>query len=864
MNASVFFVFSVVIIVAILLLALFVFFGRRKSKLSAENSNSIRNARQFNGWQKTLIFVAVLVPSIIILPFLTAFLIFYGIILFTGDDGSGAGLIAIIGLPIGALFAIILSFVLFYFITSSDQNSSSPIIARHRYDIFGIASLACEGLAPLFFFYGFFSLDNLIIWSGLAVMLVLAGIVLGVIGLFQKNRRKTLSIGGLVLGVGICLILGVRSITSGSLNRLSISNLVSFITTPALARMTHDGDVSSVAFSPDGRYVVSGSFDDTARVWEGATGKEVARMAHDGFVVSVAFSPDGKYVISGNQGATTDEMGTAIVWEATTGREVARTTINNYNLSSVAFSPDGKWAAVAGCDQASDFTFCKKGIVRVWDITTGKEIAHMFHDDGVNSIAFSPDGTKIVSGSRDDTVRVWDAATGNELARMTHDAFANGLVWSVAFSPDGKWVASASVDRTARVWDATTGKEIARWTHGDTVKNVAFSPDGRYVISGGCEEWGEYDCARGSARVWEAATGREVASKTYDGFIDTATFSPDNKYVASGTGTGVTVWEIATGKEIVRLPGGLAVFSPDGKYIVLASGKKIGVWLFEPEGTPAPAASPSSAITRAPTSTFTPPPGATPQPSLTPTTPVLFNPHPDPSDQLDTFGVPMRLVPAGEFMMGSENPDDDAKPVHTVYLDDFYMDKYEVTNSLYKACVDAGVCEPPADTSSSTRSDYYGNSEFDNYPVIYLDWNQAKTYCQWRGARLPTEAEWEKAAGGSDGRTHPWGEGIDCDRANFRGCAGDTTAVGSYESGKSLYGLYDLAGNVYEWVTDWYSETYYENSPASNPLGPDTGEIRVLRGGSWFYSASSIRLRDRLDPIWANYDIGFRCSRPLP
>ena len=165
----------------------------------------------------------------------------------------------------------------------------------------------------------------------------------------------------------------------------------------------------------------------------------------------------------------------------------------------------------------------------------------------------------------------------------------------------------------------------------------------------------------------------------------------------------------------------------------------------------------------------------------------------------DNKGVPMRLVPAGEFTMGSDS-DSTTSPAHRVYLDAFYMDKYEVTNARYADCVTAGVCEPPHETKTDFRPIYYGNPLFDDFPVVYVDWTMARTYCEtWRGpstgsgqVRLPTEAEWEKAARGTDGRTYPWGEGISCDRASYDGdpdsasyCVGETSAVGSYENGLS-------------------------------------------------------------------------------
>ena len=236
---------------------------------------------------------------------------------------------------------------------------------------------------------------------------------------------------------------------------------------------------------------------------------------------------------------------------------------------------------------------------------------------------------------------------------------------------------------------------------------------------------------------------------------------------------------------------------------------------------------------------------------------------PYPSEITDTKGVSMRLVPAGEFTMGSEGGEAYEQPVHTVYLDHYYIDKYEVTNIFYRTCVDEGACKPPIEFSSFTRPSYYSDPKFDNFPVIYVDWDRAQTYCEWRGGSLPTEAQWEKAARGTDGRMYPWGDGgEDKTRANFQEYVGDTTLVGSYESGKSPYDVYDMAGNVFEWVADWYSETYYLNSPTSNPLGPESGEFRLVRGGSWssvdlFLSTFS---RSMIGPE-PDFAIGFRCAR---
>ncbi|MDJ0547443.1 MAG: serine/threonine-protein kinase [Microcystis sp. M53601_WE4] len=282
----------------------------------------------------------------------------------------------------------------------------------------------------------------------------------------------------------------------------------------------HSGQVYSLAYSPDGRYLASGSSDKTIKIWETATGTELRTLTgHSMTVWSVAYSPDGRYLASGSLDKTIK------IWEVATGK--VRTLTGHYmTFWSVAYSPDGRYLASGSSDKT----------IKIWETATGKELRTLAgHSKGVWSVVYSPDGRYLASGSSDKTIKIWEVATGQELRTLTGQSEG---VLSVAYSPDGRYLASGIGDGAIKIWEVATVRELRTPTrHSEVVRSVAYSPDGRYLASGSQDK---------TIKIWEVATGNELRTLTgHSETVFSVAYSPDGRYLASGSADKtIKIWRV--------------------------------------------------------------------------------------------------------------------------------------------------------------------------------------------------------------------------------------------------------------------------------------------------------------------------------
>ena len=587
--------------------------------------------------------------------------------------------------------------------------------------------------------------------------------------------------------------------------------------------------VSTMAFSPDGSILVTESLGKLY-LWRVRDQTllhtiDFARMFASSPARAFAFSPDGK-LLAVDSG---DETG-IVLWNTQDWSQITLKQPHRYSsLFSIAFSPDSRFLVTSGILYVG---YSTKMATEMWSANDGTTITTIAPIMGVYR-GLSPDAKTIALGT-DSHVLLYSTSDGQEISGFT----SAGNINAIAFSPDGQTIA-VSTANSIEFWQVSDGTKISTLPNSSgEYTTLMFLGSGRLAAVA----W-RYS----SYRVWQLSDGTLLSHASGYGPAqgdDNFRFTLDGEVVAwDGRLRRITDDKIIN--DLVDTSDktlDIVAFSSDRRwfaYYTFGNGA-ISVWAVR--STSASLAMETTVPTPTPKLTATP----APPPSLGSTM------------KREKDGMVMVYVPAGAFKMGSNQGLADQKPVHKVTLDAYWIDQTEVTNGMYALCVSTGWCQLPHET------DWHGKKYFDDpnkieYPVIYVDWQQANTYCQWVSGRLPTEAEWEKAARGTDGRTNPWGNTIDeTTFGNFSDEGGRPERVGSYEKGKSPYGAYDMAGNVLEWTADWY-DVY----PGGNPKDSEYFGVtnRVLRGGAWDTYIDFIYAARRLwsPPDYYDNSIGFRC-----
>ncbi|MEG4167815.1 nSTAND1 domain-containing NTPase [Microcoleus sp. S13_D1] len=341
---------------------------------------------------------------------------------------------------------------------------------------------------------------------------------------------------------------------------LSLLNIVSNVAAPNTLG-GHASTVYGVSFSPDGKLLATSSDDNTVKLWDTTTGKQIKTLTgHTGPVWGISFSPDGKQLASGSDDKTVK------LWDTLTGKQINTLIGHKDKLNAVSFSPNGKLLATGSQDKT----------VKLWDTTTGKEINNLTgHKNIVTSVSFSPDGKQLASGSFDQTVKLWNTLTGKQINTLTGHT---GPVWGISFNPNGKQLATGSEDKTVKLWDTLTGKQINTLTgHTSSVMSISFNPNGKQLASGSFDK---------TVKLWDTLTGKQINTLTgHTSSVRSISFNPNGKQLASGSADKtVKLWDTRTGKQINTLTGhtdsvwGVS-FSPDGKQLASGSADKtVKLW----------------------------------------------------------------------------------------------------------------------------------------------------------------------------------------------------------------------------------------------------------------------------------------------
>ncbi len=605
----------------------------------------------------------------------------------------------------------------------------------------------------------------------------------------------------------------------------------------------YSSSIYKVSISPQYNILASLSMDNDVFLWDIPNGKILDRLdGHLPDVQSAGFSPDGSVFAAGYSN------GDVILWDAQNGGKIHDFKRLDDAVTGITFSPDGQTLAAG----------TRNHKVLLWDAHTGKRLQSFDgHEEGATSLTFSPDNRTLASASSD-TVIFWDVKNGEKSG--SHKTYT-GLIYSLAFSPDGKTIALGRSDHTVTVLDVQSG-ELIHSLGGQIgpVHSVAYSPDGKILAAG---------MHFGSVILWDAQKGtKKNELNQHKGIVYGLDFSPDGSMLATGGDDNkVILWDVLKGEQLRIYYGHNSdvrsvSFSPDDQ--TLAFGSNDGTIVYwDLSGGPQSSTGTETTDDRLPENTQEAQVKKT-QATVTATAQVV-----------EADEMMMVFVPEGKFMMGSVEYGPGAyyneKPQHSVYLDAFWIDRTEVTNAMFAQFLNEKVNQSEESAAwmdvndkdvrlVQSGSEWQPVSGYGKHPVVEVTWYGAQAYCRWAGKRLPSEAEWEKAARGTDGRTYPWGGGLNCTKANYYGCSSYIEQVGSFPDGASPYGALDMAGNVWEWVADWY-QTY---AGAERPIWPASKrKYRVLRGGSWNDTALSVRSANRiyLVPNEASGYIGFRCAK---